>query len=152
MTSAMTTRRPSSRRRPSAASRRFGYAVAVLLNLALLYLINVWPGWDVVPFLSADFVEVLALVNASVIASVAVNLVYFVDDPAWVKNVGDLVTMGVGIAAMVVMWRVFPFDFGAATFDWALVFRIVLGVGLVGAAIGMLYTFVSLLSGSRSRS
>lgn len=152
MTSTMTTRKAAVAKAPSRGSRRVGYAFAVILNFAMLYAINVWPEWDVLPFLTDDFTKVLGLVNASVIASIAVNLVYFLDDRAWVKKLGDIVTMGVGIAAMVVMWRVFPFDFGAATFDWALVFRILLGVGIVGSAIGILYNLVTLVTGSPSRS
>lgn len=150
MTSTMTTRRPTPRR-TSASTRRFGYAVAALVNAGLLYLINVWPQWDVLPFLSEDFTTVLWLVNASVIAGIAVNLVYLVDDPIWVRKLGDILTMAVGIAAMVAVWRVFPFDFGSASIDWALVFRIGLGVAILGSAAGILANLVSLLADRRSQ-
>jgi hypothetical protein len=61
------------------------------------------------------------------------------------------VTTVVGIVAMVAMWRVFPFDFGEASFDWALLFRWVLGVGIAGSAIGIVVNVVSLVSDTRSR-
>ena len=41
-----------------------------------------------------------------------------------------------GLAALVRLWPVFPFDFTGTTFDWALTARIVLVVGLAGTAIG----------------
>ena len=40
--------------RPPVAARRFGYVLAALLNAVLLYAVNVWPGWESVPFLTAD--------------------------------------------------------------------------------------------------
>jgi hypothetical protein len=41
-------------RRPSVATRRVGYVVAAVGEATLLYLVNVWPGWQAVPFLTAD--------------------------------------------------------------------------------------------------
>jgi hypothetical protein len=41
-------------RHPSIPTRRVGYAVTVVWDATLLYLINVWPGWQVVSFLTAD--------------------------------------------------------------------------------------------------
>ncbi|MBG0825186.1 hypothetical protein HS048_31330 [Planomonospora sp. ID91781] len=35
---------------PVAAARRFGYSVAVIVDTVLLYMINVAPGWQAVPF------------------------------------------------------------------------------------------------------
>ena len=70
---------PSRRRtkaRPSRAARRSGYVVAIVLNAAMLYAINVWPGWDVVPFLTDDTVDVLDVVNASIVATLVANVVY----------------------------------------------------------------------------
>ena len=93
----MSTRRNP--RRPGTAARRFGYLVAVLVNGGLLYAANVWPGWEAVPFLTSETHQVLGLVNASILVSAAVNLVYLVTNPRWLRALGDVVTTGVGIAA-----------------------------------------------------
>ena len=45
--------------RPAVAGRRAGYAVAIAVNLVLLYLVNVAPGWQAVPFLTESTTEVL---------------------------------------------------------------------------------------------
>lgn len=147
MTSATTTTR-----RPSAAARRSGYVVAVLINAALLFGFNVWPGWDVLPFLTDDFTRVLTWVNVSIVVSIAANLAYLFNDTKRFKAFGDVVTQAVALAVTVMMWRVFPFDFGDSTFDWALVFRIVLGVAVVGTAIGIVVNLVSLVTDTHSRS
>jgi len=139
-------------KRPSAAARRTGYVFGVLVNGALLYAVNVWPGWDVLPFLTDDFTQVLGLVNASIVVSLVANFVYLARDTRAVKALGDIVTTGVAIAVGVRMWQVFPFDFGEATFDWELVVRILLAVGIVGMAIAIVVNIVSLVTDTPSRS
>ncbi len=138
----MTIAAPS--RRQSVASRRVGYVISALFNAVALYVINVWPGWDAVPFLTADTRQVLGIVNASLIVSLVVNLVYVVHDPPWLKSFGDLVTLGIGLAVLIRLLQVFPVDFTGYSFDWALVIRILLVVGLVGTAIGIVVQLVSL--------
>lgn len=137
-------------RRPTAAARRFGYLVAVLLNAAMLYLVNVWPGWEVLPFLTGRTSLVIGFVNASIVANLVANVLYLARDPAWLKALGDLATTAVGVVALVRIWQVFPFDFGTTTFDWALVVRVVLVVAIVGSGIGIaaaLVAFFKALSG-----
>ena len=136
---------PSRRRtkaRPSRAARRFGYVVAIVLNAAMLYAINVWPGWDVVPFLTDDTVDVLEVVNASIVSAMAANLVYVFRDPPRVKALGDVVTTVVGLVAMVVIWRVFPLDLSSG---WETVARALLAIGIVGSGIAIVTGIVRLV-------
>ncbi|MGZ4494658.1 MAG: hypothetical protein ACXVWU_08165 [Nocardioides sp.] len=130
-------------RKPGLAARRTGYVIAAAINALVLYAANVWPGWEAVPFLTPDTRLVMGLVNASVLVGLVANLVYLVRDPRWLKALGDVLTTTVGLLAMVRIWRVFPFDFGGASFDWALVVHWVLAVGIVGSAIGILVAAVS---------
>jgi len=130
-------------KRPAVGDRRVGYVVAVLVNAAVLYAVNVWPGWQALPFLTQDMRLVLGLVNASMLVSIVANMVYFVADPRWLKALGDIVTTAVGIAALVRMWQVFPFDFSGSSFDWALVVRVAMGVAIGGSAIALVVAFVS---------
>ncbi|OOL32639.1 hypothetical protein GQ85_06010 [Rhodococcus rhodochrous] len=134
-----TTTRP----RAPVAARRFGYLVAVLLNAAVLYAANVWPGWQAVPFLTDGTRSVIGFVNASILASLVANLLYFLRDPVWFKALGDVVTTAVALLALLQIWQVFPFDFGDASFDWPLVVRIALGLGIVGSVIGIVAAFVT---------
>ena len=49
------------RQRPPRSARRAGYLIGALLNGALLWLVNVSPGWQAVPFLTQEFDGVLPL-------------------------------------------------------------------------------------------
>lgn len=138
--------------RPTLAARRFGYAVSVGINAVLLYATNVWPGWDALPFLTNDLAQVLGLINASILVNLAVNAVYLLRDPPWLKALGDILTLAVGIVAMVGLWQVFPFDFSGSAFDWTLVARILLGVGIVGSVLGILAAMVAFARALASRS
>lgn len=132
-------------RRPAVATRRVGYVAAVVVNAFMLYAVNVWPGWDALPFLTEDTRDVLGLVNASMLVGLAANAVYLLRDPPWLRALGDVVTTSVGLAALVRIWQVFPLDFGDSTFDWALVAHVLLGVAIVGSVIGIVAGLVSLV-------
>jgi hypothetical protein len=130
-------------KRPAVGTRRVGYVVAVLVNATVLYAVNVWPGWQGLPFLTEDMSLVLGLVNASIVVSIVANAVYVVADPRWLKALGDILTTAVGIAALLRMWQVFPFDFSGTSFDWALAVRVAMGVAIGGSAIAVVVAFVS---------
>jgi hypothetical protein len=122
----------------SAATRRFGYAVAILVNIALLIMINGWPGWAAVPFLTGETPQVLGIVNVTIAANLVAEVAYIVYDAVWFVALGGLVTTGLGLAGLVRIWQVFPFDFAGSSVNWPVITRIVLLIGIVGTAIGLL--------------
>lgn len=137
-------RRPlTSRPRPGA--RRAGYIVAAVVNAVMLYLVNRWPGWEAVPFLTDATVLVLGIVNASFVVGIVANLVYLVADPPRLRALGDLVTTGVGIAAIVRVWQVFPFDLGGT--PWEVVVRVLLVVAMLGSGVAIIVALVRLVRG-----
>ncbi|TDO69175.1 hypothetical protein EV651_101214 [Kribbella sp. VKM Ac-2571] len=139
-------------RRPSRASRRTGYVFATVFNAAALYAIHFWPGWQQLSFLTSETQQILGWVTASLIAGLGANVVYLLVDPPQLKALGDLVITGVGLVAIIRVWQVFPFDFGDASFDWALMLRIMLGIGFFGSILAMIVQFVVLVAhGSRAR-
>jgi peptidoglycan biosynthesis protein MviN/MurJ (putative lipid II flippase) len=131
-------------KRPSRASRRAGYVVAAAINAALLWFIHVWPGWDAVPFLTADFETVLWLIDLSLVVTIALNLLYLVRDPRWLTAAGAVVTTAIGLVAAVRLLQVFPFDFGDSEF-WPVVVRVLLWVAVIGAGIGIIANLVALV-------
>ncbi|MBL0886281.1 hypothetical protein [Myceligenerans indicum] len=131
--------------RPSAAARRTGYLVTVLIEVIMLGLIHLWPGWESVPFLTAQTGEVLTPVNASLVAGIVANLLYTITDPPWLRAAGDIVVTAVGLVAILAVWSVFPFDFTGQSFDWALVVRVLLVVAVVGSAISIVVSLVRLM-------
>jgi hypothetical protein len=124
------------RRRASRPARIAGYVVAVLVNLAMWLLVYVWPGWEVVPFLSDEVPRVLGLFSLSVFA----NLAY---DPRWFRAAGEVVISVIGLA---LAWRVlvvFPFDFTGLGYDLTTLARVVVVLGVIGSAIGVLVNLAS---------
>jgi hypothetical protein len=136
-------------RRPSRATRRTGYVFAAVFNAVVLYAIHFWPGWQQVPFLTADTEQVLGWVSATLIAGLGVNIVYLLTDPRWLKSLGDLTITGIGLVAIIRVWQVFPFDFGDT---WTLLARIMLAIGFFGSILAMIVQLVVLAAdGSRLR-
>ncbi|MEW1952326.1 hypothetical protein [Terrabacter sp. NPDC080008] len=132
--------------RPDAPTRgrRAGYAGSVVVNLIILWLINGWPGWQVVPFLTASTVLVVGAVNASIVVRIAADAVNLVLDLPRVRALGDIVSLGFGLYALVRIWQVFPLDVSSG---WEVVARVVLVLGLVGSGLGILEALTRLVRG-----
>jgi hypothetical protein len=133
---------PRSRPRPTRAARRAGYVVGALVNALLLWLIHGWPGWDAVPFLTEQTPQVLGPVTATLVAGIVVNAVQVLADPRWLVAVGQLVTTALGLAATLRVLQVFPFDLDGA---WPVVVRVLLWLGVIGAAIGLVVALGTLV-------
>ncbi|MGO4597502.1 hypothetical protein [Terrabacter sp. 2RAF25] len=132
-----------------ASSTTGSYFGGAVVNVVLLVLVNRWPGWEVVPFLTDRMPLVLGLVNASLVVGIVVNLVLTVWHPPRLKALGDLAIGAVGTAAMVRIWQVFPFDLQGSA--WETVVRVLLVVGLVGTGMSILVALVRLVRGGRNR-
>jgi hypothetical protein len=128
--------------RPGVGARRFGYVVGALVNVALLGFANIWPGWEAVPFLTAETPLVMGMVNASIVSNIVANAVFLVSDTPWLQALGSMVTTTIGMLALVRIWQVFPFDFASSSIDWPLVARVVLIVSIVGSIIAIIVAFI----------
>jgi hypothetical protein len=128
-------------RRPSAGARRAGYCIAIAFGAALLFVLNARPGWQAIPFLTSDTGQVLWLVNLSLSAGIAANAVYLAYDPPWLKSLGDLITTGIGLAAAIRIWQVFPF---AMSSGWSTAVRVLLVVAIAGSCLALVVQIVSL--------
>lgn len=132
----------TTRRRPGRAARRFGYVLAVVINLGVWFAVNVLPGWEVVPFLTDDFLQVLGLVNLSLLAAAAANVTYVVADPPWYKAAWDVGLSLVGLLASLRFIEVFPVDFADQAYDLTTLVRAIAIVGAVGSGIGVVSALV----------
>jgi len=132
-------------RRPGMTARRVGYVIAVAVNVALLYLVNVWPGWSGIPFLTDETTAVLGIVNVSLAVGVVANLLYVAYDSPTLKALGDFVTTGIALGVLIRVWQVFPFDFDESAVNWHMVVRSVLVVALLGTIVGLVVQFLSVL-------
>lgn len=133
------------RLRTTPRSRRIGYAVAIVVNLVMIALTLVWPGWRAVPFLTPAAEDVVPLFVASLVAGVAVNVVNLVADSRALRAIGDVVTGVIAFFVAVRVWQVFPFDFSAYAFDWAPFVRLLLLITMAAVLIAILTNFVILV-------
>ena len=134
---------------PSAATRRSGYVGTVVFDALFLLALNVWPGWEVLPFLTSDMDQVIGLMNVSIVVHLAANAIYVVWDPRWLRSIGEIVTSAIGVLVVARLWQVFPFDTAEDWSGWGLVTHLVLVLGVVGSAIGVVSGAVHLVQSCR---
>jgi hypothetical protein len=116
---------------------QIGHGMVIGLSLMLVYLVQNLEEWDVAPFLTGRFGEVVPWITFSLITGAFVRLGYVLFDSRAVRSAGEVLT---NLIAIVVTWRVFtvfPFDFSAYDFAWGVLVRIVLVVAIVGAGIAV---------------
>jgi hypothetical protein len=118
------------------AGRRFGYGLAIVANGLLLYVINVVPGWESWSFLTADFGDLVRLINASLVAGLVLSVVTFLSDTAFWRGVRDGVNATFSLVVLARLFVIFPFAIDEGS-PWQIVVRILLGLGMVGAFIGI---------------
>lgn len=127
-------------------SGRRGRHVAVALFTVIVYwAVNVWPGWQAVPFLDQSMQDVLCFVNASLIISGVVSVVNIVANRSAVSAVGEIITSAVGLVVASRFWVVFPFGFGGSGFNWDLVARILLMLACAGYAVSIVVQLAALV-------
>ena len=133
--------------RPSSATERFGYLVAIAVNIAMLVIANNILAWGWLPFLTADFNQLLWLIDLSFLASIAVNATYLAYDPPWLKSVCQIGLGGISLAVAVRTYQVFPFDFSASQFNWEPLARVVIVITFIATLIAMVTEMVKLARG-----
>jgi hypothetical protein len=127
------------------AIRRVGYLVTMAVNALLLLAVDNVQDWDL-SFLTGELDQVIPMISVSLLVGIAVNAAFLWYDVAWFKSIGQIVSLGVSLAATVRVYQVFPFDFSGHGFDWDLLVRIGLVVAIVGTAAGILVELVKLIA------
>lgn len=141
----MFTTAPNRPTRRTDDGRRLGYAIAVLANAVLLYCVLNVLEWDVLPFLTGAWAEVVPWSAGALVVSILANLIYQFDDSPPVRATGDVATNLIGLLAAYRLFEEFPFDFSAYAFDWAIVARVLLVLAMVGAAVAIVVAVVGFL-------
>lgn len=131
--------------------RRIGYAVALLVNVAILLIVLNILEWDVFPWLTDDFSQVVPWIGFSLAATITLYFVYLFEDTQPLKSAGQIVVNLISIVVISQIFRVFPFDFSRYSFNWEVVARLLLALAMVGAAIGVITETVKLASREVSR-
>ncbi len=127
-------------------SARLGYAIAVLVNIVLLYVFHHLLAWGV-PFLTPAFSGVLWAVDLSLGASIAGNVLFLIYDRPWFKHLAQIVMSILAFVSAYVLYRAFPFAFAWTWLTWAV--RVALLVGMLGLTIAVIADLVALVTGKK---
>lgn len=133
------------------AGRRFGYGVAIVVQLLLLWVVQNLTEWELLPFLTTEFDEVVPLISFFLLFAIVANAAYLVFDDFTLHAIGEI---GVNVFSAYVSWQIlqaFPFDFSMYEFDWAIVARVILILAIVGAGIGAIVEAGRLIRGDSNR-
>ena len=125
--------------------RKFGYLVAALVNLFLLWIANHLLEWAWPAFLTAEWNDLLPLVRFSLWATVAVNVLWMLHDPAWFRHLAQAGLNAVTLVVIIETWQIFPFDFSGYANGWELATHITIIVGIVGSGIGVVAELAKLI-------
>jgi hypothetical protein len=131
--------------RPPRGARRVGYASAAVVNLVLIWLLNVAPGWEWLTILTDEFASLVGLITASLVVGAAIDLAYVVADPPWMKRLGDAITSAFACVILARTWAIFPFDLDDWWSGWENLLRIGIGFLTVVTAIAVVVNLVLLI-------
>ena len=119
-------------------AKRFGYFVAAVANGVMLWIAHNLLDWDLFPWLTQEFDDLLPILTTSFVVSIVVNLLYVGYDAKWFKSLTQIPVNAIGLFVSIRVWQVFPFDFSAYDFPWRTLARAVIIVAIVGTAIGLI--------------
>jgi hypothetical protein len=138
--------------RPPRFPKEIEYGVNIVFNALFLVVVNSILEWGVLPWLTQDFKRVIWLFNLSLIATITAYVIFFFFNADWFVSLLRFFLNIIGLILAVRMLQVFPFDFSTYTFNWALVIRILLILGVVGAGIAILAELVKFIAAVWNRS
>ena len=126
--------------------RRFGYLVGIAVSAGILYVVNHLLEWDIVPFLTTYFDQLLPIINASLVASIVVNAIWVMYDAMWIRSTGQIVLNLISIGVLTLTFQVFPFDFSPYSFDWEPLLKVLLVFVVLALVIATVVEIVKLIS------
>ena len=124
---------------------RIGYAIAVVGNLAILFVVNNLLAWEWFPFLTDDFEQLLPIVNLSLIVGAIVNAALVLYNAQWFRSIGQIAQNVFGLFVIVSALKIFPFDFSPYRINWTTITRVVLIMLAILIGIGTIAEFVKLI-------
>lgn len=128
----------------SPATRRFGYVVAIVVNIVMLVIVNNILEWGWLSWLTDEWSDLAPMVSFSIIATIIVNAAYLAYDSAWFKSLTQVGLLVISLFVTIRIYQVFPFDFSAYEGNWEALARGVLIVAMVGIGIGLIVELVKL--------
>ncbi len=138
------------------AARKFGYVVAIVVNLILMYVFNNLLRWDwrgfwgpsgvlTWPIITPRWADILWALNLSISVSIFSYVLLLVYDPLWLRRLAEIIRNLFGILVLYTLYAVFPFDLGYDMVDkivrWALL------LAILGTVLGTVIQFFKMVTG-----
>jgi hypothetical protein len=131
---------------------RVGYAVTIIVNAVMLYVVNNLLEWGWPAFLTNEFEDLLPYINVSIVVGLVFNVAYLISDANRFRAFGEMVNAAVGFVVAIRTYQIFPFDFSDYTgFPWNGFARFIIIVAIFGTAIGTIVQLVKLVTGAPQR-
>ena len=124
--------------------------MAIAVNGVILWIANSLLGWGWPPFLTPAFDDLLPWIDASLAATMAVNLLWDFRDPSWFRHLGQIGLDIISIVVTVRTLQIFPLDFTDYWAGWEILVRIAIAVAFVGLVIDIITRAVVLAGSTRS--
>ena len=128
----------------SVAARKFGYLVAIIVNLVMLYVFRHLAAWGA-PIITEAWAQVLPALELSIGATVLAHLLYIFYDGRWFRRVMQIGLSLLSLRVVLSIYRVFPFGGAVAGLEGPM--RIGLVVVMACIVIAMVAEAIHLLLG-----
>ncbi len=86
------------------------YIANIIFNLIFLWILSRVPHWNI-PFLADDYMVVLLVMKINCWVQIAANIVLLVMFIRALRYVVKIIAEAAGLAALMVMYYLYPFDF-----------------------------------------
>jgi len=125
------------------------YVGAIFGCLLALVAVNIYPLWQphTLGIVTEAWSRTLWAANLSLVAQIAGSFLLLFWRPRWLRNLFELAFAVLGLLSVAVFFAVFPLDFSLVVGEWLnTLMRIILIVGIAGAAIGVVVNLVRFLA------
>jgi hypothetical protein len=122
----------------SSGGKKVGYIVSIIVLIIVIYVLRHLREWGVT-FLTEDFSKCLFYIEISIYASIGAQVLFLLYDNRWFKHLIQALTNIAGAVALIMIYVIFPFDFGDATWTrWIRIGILVLfGLTLIGVIVDL---------------
>lgn len=143
--------------------RIVGYSAAIFWNIALFIFLSffykyiVWYHIEAdgsvtrLPMLTGDYLSWLPVLIVALILSIAANILFIIYDKYWLRETIQIILNIIGVAVVIALVSIFPFDFSVIPNSTAvdivpILVRIVLILTVISLGVGVLVRFIKLIS------
>jgi magnesium-transporting ATPase (P-type) len=147
----------------TSTGRTIGYSAAIFWNVALFIFLSFfykYIAWYHIeadgsvtrlPMLTSDYLSWLPILITALILSIAANILFIIYDKYWLRETIQIILNIIGIAVVIALVSIFPFDFSVIPNSTAvdivpILVKFVLILAAVGLGIGVLIRFIKLIS------